>query len=115
MPGTWGETREGADGEGSPGPGPPAPSPGPPYFGAGLDVVLHHGHPGHGEERLGHLEGQRPEPGACGAERGSAGRGAGEHPSGPAHSPFCGPPMRITAFSAIAAPLRPPPLPHTCL
>lgn len=47
----------------------PAPGPGPPYLSAGLDVVLHHGHAGHGEERLGHLEGQRPEPGPCAAGR----------------------------------------------
>lgn len=105
MPGTWGGSEEGVRKETN-GTSPLAPRPQPPrlpYLGAGLYVVLHHGHSGHGEERLRHLEGQRPEPGPCGAERGRRGTAPEGHPAGPAHLPFCGPPMRMTALSGIAA------------
>lgn len=72
-------------------PGPARLSPAPAYLGARLDVVLHHGHAGHGEQRLGHLEGERPEAGACGAQRvGGAGRGSAA-PRSPATYPSAGP------------------------
>lgn len=35
------------------------------YLDTGFDVVLQHGDPGYREQGFGHLEGQRPEPGAC--------------------------------------------------